>query len=473
MNRNRKLFFYILLDILAAAITWTIFFIYRKYNVDHQLFDTFRVSILQDSKLYVGLIALPVFWTLLHTFMGAYSNPFRKSRLRELEVTIITTFFGTLFFFFVFILDDIVNTPFDYVKYFIILLFLQFVLTYFPRLLLSTVTINRINSGKIGFKTLIIGSDIVALNVYNNIIKQSPYVEKYILGYLRVPEEKDESISSKLPCLGDLSGLSSVVREYQIKELVIAVQNGKRKFIETIITSIGDNRDLLLKLIPQSQDFLIGNVKISSILQEPLISISTNDLPVWQSFIKRSMDITLSVFAMLLLLPVYVLCAIGVKISSKGPIFYLQERIGIYGKPFQIIKFRSMISNAETGTPQLSSKEDPRITKFGRFIRKTRLDETPQFVNVLLGDMSLVGPRPERQYYIDQIVKVAPHYKLLLTLKPGMTSWGQVKFGYAENIEEMVERLKWDILYLDNMSLQTDIKILIYTALIVIKGKGK
>jgi lipopolysaccharide/colanic/teichoic acid biosynthesis glycosyltransferase len=185
------------------------------------------------------------------------------------------------------------------------------------------------------------------------------------------------------------------------------------------------------------------------------------------------MDITFSIFAMIGLLPFYIFCAIGVKLSSKGPVFYLQERIGLYGKPFQIFKFRSMVVNAETGTPQLSSKSDSRITKFGQFMRKVRLDETPQFANVLLGEMSLVGPRPERQYYIDQIVKVAPHYKLLLTVKPGMTSWGQVKFGYAENVDEMVERLKWDILYLDNMSLQTDIKILIYTALIVIKGSGK
>jgi exopolysaccharide biosynthesis polyprenyl glycosylphosphotransferase len=243
--------------------------------------------------------------------------------------------------------------------------------------------------------------------------------------------------------------------------------------LETIITSIGDNRDLMLKIIPQSQDFLIGNVKISAILQEPLISISTSDLPVWQYFIKRFMDVTFSTLAMILLIPLYIFCIIGIKISSKGPIFYLQERIGINGKPFQIIKFRSMVVNAETDTPQLSKKDDPRITKFGRFMRKTRLDETPQFANVLVGDMSLVGPRPERQYYIDQLVKVAPHYRLLLKVKPGMTSWGQVKFGYAENIDEMVERLKWDILYLDNMSLQTDIKILIYTALIVLKGSGK
>ena len=473
MHKTRKIFFYILFDILSAALTWAIFFIYRKYNVDHSVLEHFNTSILHDSNFYRGLIALPVYWLLLHTFIGVYTNPFRKSRLRELEITILTTFFGTLVFFFVFILDDIVNTPFDYVKYFFILLFLQLILTYIPRVLNTTITINKINKGKIGFKTLIIGSDVVALNIYQNIIKQTPYLEKYILGYIQIPEEHDESIAVKLPCLGTLADLASIVKEYQIKELVIAIQNGKRKYIETIITSIADNRDLTLKIIPQSQDFLIGSVKISAILQEPLISVSTNNVPVWQDFIKRFMDIAFSIFAIILLLPVYIFCAFGVKISSKGPIFYLQERIGINGKPFRIIKFRSMIANAETGTPLLSSKEDPRVTKFGYFMRKTRLDEIPQFINVLLGDMALVGPRPERQYYIDQIVKVAPHYKLLLTLKPGMTSWGQVKFGYAENIEEMLERLKWDILYLDNMSLQTDIKILIYTVLIVIKGKGK
>ena len=473
MNKTRKLFFYIFFDILSAVFTWVVFFIYRKYNVDHTLFEHFTTSILHDSKLYVGMLTLPVYWCFLHTLMGAYINPLRKSRLRELEITLLTIFFGTLIFFFIFILDDIVNTPSDYIKYFTILFSLQFIFTYIPRLLITTISINKINNGKIGFNTLVIGSDVVALNIYQNIIKQTPYVEKYILGYISVPDEQDDSISSKLPCFGTLSDLTSIIKEYQIRELVIAVQNGKRNLLETIITSIENNRDLLLKIIPQSQDFLIGNVKISAILQEPLISVPTKDLPVWQSFIKRMMDITFSILAIIILLPVYIICAVGVKLSSKGSVFYLQERIGLNGKPFQIIKFRSMVANAETGTPLLSSKDDPRITKFGHFIRKTRLDETPQFLNILLGDMALVGPRPERQYYIDQIVKVAPLYKLLLTVKPGMTSWGQVKFGYAENVDEMVERLKWDILYLDNMSLQTDIKILIYTALIVIKGKGK
>jgi len=473
MNKTRKLFFYVLFDILSATLTWVIFFIYRKYNVSHTVFEHFTTAILQDTKLIIGMVALPVYWLFLYIFIGSYTHPFRKSRLLELEITLLTVFFGTLLFFFVFILDDVVNSPFDYLKYFLILFLLQFFLTYIPRVLITTDTINKINSGKIGFRTLVIGSDIVALNVFQNIIKQTPYTEKFILGYIRVPEEDDESIAEKLPCFGALADLPTIVKEHQINELVIAIQNGKRKLIETIITSIGDNRELMLKIIPQSHDYLIGNVKISALLQEPLISVPTRYLPVWQGVIKRFMDITFSIIAMIILLPLYLFCAIGVKLSSKGAVFYLQERIGIHGKPFQIIKFRSMFADAEKGTPQLSSKADTRITKFGQFMRKTRLDEIPQFMNVLLGDMSLVGPRPERQFYIDQIVKVAPHYKLLLTIKPGMTSWGQVKFGYAENIDEMVERLKWDILYLDNMSLQTDIKILIYTVLIVLKGAGK
>ena len=182
MNKTRKLFFYVLFDILSAVLTWFIFFIYRKYNVDHSVFEHSITSIFHDPKLYVGMIVLPIYWCFLHTFIGAYTNPYRKSRLRELEITLLTTFFGTLIFFFAFILDDIVNRPFDYVKYFVILLVLQFLLTYIPRLLITTITINKINSGKIGFKTLIIGSDIVALNVYQNIIKQTPYTEKYMLG---------------------------------------------------------------------------------------------------------------------------------------------------------------------------------------------------------------------------------------------------------------------------------------------------
>jgi len=174
-----------------------------------------------------------------------------------------------------------------------------------------------------------------------------------------------------------------------------------------------------------------------------------------------------------LLSPLFAVIAVLVKSSSKGPVFYLQERIGRYGKPFQIIKFRTMFVDAEAQGPQLSRDDDPRITRIGRFLRKSRLDEFPQFLNVLMGDMALVGPRPERAHFIAQIMERAPHYHHLQKVRPGITSWGQVKYGYAENVGEMVQRLRFDLIYIENMSIALDIKILFYTVLTVLKGRGK
>ena len=190
-------------------------------------------------------------------------------------------------------------------------------------------------------------------------------------------------------------------------------------------------------------------------------------------FSKRSFDLFIVAVLSPFWVPIYLFISLCIKIDSYGPIIFKQERIGINGKPFMIYKFRSMFNEAEKDGPQLSSQHDPRITPIGKFMRKTRLDETPQFFNVILGDMALVGPRPERQFYIDKIIAEAPHYKHILKVKPGITSWGQVKFGYAENVEEIVARLKFDLLYVENMSLVLDLKILFYTAIIMIKGDGK
>jgi exopolysaccharide biosynthesis polyprenyl glycosylphosphotransferase len=212
---------------------------------------------------------------------------------------------------------------------------------------------------------------------------------------------------------------------------------------------------------------------MSAIFGAPVIELNRALMPVWQRSFKRMFDLVVSVFVLVGLFPVFLITAIIVKMGSPGPVFYYHYRIGLNGKPFKIYKFRSMYKDAESRGPQLSSKFDSRITPFGRFMRKTRLDEIPQFYNVLIGSMSIVGPRPERQHFIDQIVVVAPHYRLLHKVRPGITGWGQVKFGYAENVNEMVERLKYDILYVENMTLALDFKIMIYTALIVLQGRGK
>jgi exopolysaccharide biosynthesis polyprenyl glycosylphosphotransferase len=205
----------------------------------------------------------------------------------------------------------------------------------------------------------------------------------------------------------------------------------------------------------------------------PLVKVSHKIMPIWQQYIKRVMDIVISSLAILILSPIYLLTAIGVKLTSKGPILFIQERIGLNGKPFQMIKFRTMFTHAENQGPQLSSKDDPRITRFGKLLRKVRLDEIPQLFTVLSGTMSMVGPRPEREFYINQIVEKAPHYLVLLKVKPGLTSWGQIKYGYAENISQMVERLSFDIDYVENMSIMTDLKVLIHTIFVILQASGR
>jgi len=220
-------------------------------------------------------------------------------------------------------------------------------------------------------------------------------------------------------------------------------------------------------------DILLGRVRMNSILGTPLIEVKNDYQPEWEKRFKLFSDYLAALLCILIFSPVFLICSLIIKFSSKGPIIFKQERIGINGKPFTIYKFRSMIIDSEKNGPQLSSERDLRITKFGKFMRKIRLDEIPQFFNIIKGDMSFVGPRPERHFYAKKLIEKAPHYKRIYKVKPGITSWGMVKFGYAENIEEMMRRLKYDIIYMENRSLLIDLKILIHTIVIILERKGK
>ena len=471
MNRRLQVTKYVFFDWLAAALAWSLFYIYRKFTEDNTVFSHIE-TIWLDNQLWLGLLVVPVFWLVLYIVIGSYRRIYRKARLKELGQTFFVTLIGVTVIFFVLILDDVILTYKSYYQSFITLFLYQFILTYSFRLVITTSTVRKIHSGKIGFNTIIVGSNGNSVKVFNDISKQELSSGNKFIGFVNVHDYKFFKVEQYLAHLGAYKDLNSLIREYQVEEVIIAIERSEIDTVERIITEL-ETTNVLIKVIPLMQDIIFGSVKASGIFHTPLIEISPDLMPAWQQTVKRIIDIIVSIIAMILLLPVYIFTAIGVRLSSKGPILFSQERVGKHGVTFMMHKFRSMYKDAESEGPQLSSDDDPRITPFGKFIRKVRLDEIPQFYTVLKGEMSLVGPRPERRYYIDLIVKKAPPYRLLMKIKPGITSWGQVKFGYASNIEEMVERLRYDILYLENMSIAMDFKILIYTVLIVLQGRGK
>lgn len=461
---------YIVSDYLAASAAWILFYIFRKVQIEPRVFGI-DIPITLGSRFWAGAIGLPLVWIMFYYFTGFYNDLFRRSRLDDFIRTFLTSILGVTVIFFMLILDD---TIVDYTNYYLLystLLLFHFSLTLIPRMIITGATVRKVHDRKIGFKTVMIGSNENAVEVYRDIKDQIKSSGHEILGFIHVHYKEHYQLSDHIENLGGYEDMETILQDREVEEVIIALEPSEHREISEIINRLS-RFDVRVSAIPSMTDILTGKVKSTTIFGTPLLEVTHGLMPAWQQNLKQLIDIIIASITLILLSPLILFLVIGVKLSSPGPVLYKQLRIGRYGKSFRIYKFRSMYHNAEENGPELSSKHDPRVTRFGQFMRRHRLDEIPNFINVLKGDMALVGPRPEREYFIKKITELAPHYVHLQKVKPGITSWGQVKYGYAENVEEMIKRLRYDILYIENMSLFVDLKILFYTAITIIRGRG-
>lgn len=461
---------YVATDFVTTAIAFFIFDICRFFMMESPHTHALSLSsYLCSGKIIAEQILIPLALLGIYWVTGYYNRPFYKSRVEEFHQTFSASVINTVLIFFALLIND--PLPARKISYELIAVLWAslFLFTYIGRLILTSATIRHFARREWCFNTVIVGDSEKALEMAKRLRNLQTTLGFRHIGHIPIP---GESSSGEVHTVIDDKELDRLVNSHELDQIILVPENpaDEQKVLGLLFRYFSTG--VPVRIAPTSMSYLTSAIRLGDIIGEPFIDLTSPSMNEWQKNVKRVLDVALSSIAMLLLSPLYLVLAIAVKRSSPGPVIYRQQRIGYRQEPFDILKFRSMRTDAEADGPRLSADDDPRVTPVGRIMRKYRLDELPQFWNVLKGEMSLVGPRPEREYFIRRIVKEAPYYTLLHQVKPGVTSWGMVKYGYARSVEEMVERARYDLIYLSNMSVAVDFKILLHTIKTVVSGRG-
>lgn len=466
MKNIKRTFSFILIDFIVCILSWILFYFARKSIIEHSEFKT-------NIQFIKGVCLIPFFWIFIYTLQGTYIDTKRLYRSKVINQSFIGTLLGTFILFFFILIDDTIYSYQNYYTSIGLLFIIQFLSITFVRFLFVSIQVRRIQQKTDHFNTIVIGKYKQVIEFEKELNSTKKSIGNRIIGIFLTDEEKIKiNDYYEKEYIINLDNLKKFTKKQRIEEVIIIDNEINTKDLQLILAMLS-GLGVAVKIKASDFDIALGTIQQDNIFGLLIKEIKFDHMPLWQKSIKRIIDLVISIISLISLTPFFILIAIIIKRTSKGPVFFEQERIGKHGQSFNIIKFRTMYVNSEKNGPQLSSTNDNRITRFGKFLRKTRIDEFPQFINVIKGEMSLVGPRPERQFYIDKIAEKEPSFLQLSLVKPGITSWGQVKYGYAENVEEMIQRMRFDLLYLKNRSLVLDFKIMFYTLITILKAKGK
>lgn len=457
MSKTKEKFFLILSDIFFINLAW-IFYYYLRVESGWIIYAN-------PPAFVLPLVVVYLYWVMIFSFAGLYQHWFARSRFDEFSSVFKAVSFGCFILFFLIFIDDFINNAPIISRFLILIYWLLMVISVSAgRIIIRSVQRNLLQKG-IGLRnTLIIGSGKKAAEL-NEMINKFPQLGYRITGFISLYE------NSEIKSAGNLEKLPEIIKSKDISEILIALElNEKEKLID--ILKYCTEEKVSMKILPDMYEIVSGMAKTNQIYGVPLIEVMPDIMSQSAKLTKRIIDVFISMITLLILFPILALAALIIKLDSKGPVFYRQERVGRRGREFKMIKFRSMKENAEEYGPEWSGENDPRITRAGRFIRKTYLDEVPQMINVLKNEMSLIGPRPERPFFVEQLKKEIPYYYKRLTVKPGITGWAQIKHKYDSSLEDVKTKIQYDFYYIENMSLKLDFKIMINTLIVILLMKG-